>query len=306
MVAVTAAATELAQVTRFAGTNGMVTSDGKRFLYVSDAGLVTADLDSLLRGDTPPAGLRTLVLHTALQDAGVAVYFAAGLRPDGTVLGVRPGPGAGELSLVRIEPPGTEKILVTERPPAPGQSAPTILTPSQTYDGAWIAYQVGDSGFGYARGDGSDQALVAIGGLQGVSISPDGTRVAYARRLDDNYTHVAVRGIGTDSETFVRGSEQAQAGLFNETMPVWSSDGRYVAYTSDFGVAPSTSGLIGQNLWVFDTTSGTNTRLTTSNALVRDIRWGTDGYIYFDSDSGTDYSSGTGAVFHVWRLRPAL
>jgi Tol biopolymer transport system component len=312
IVTTTGSATELAQVTRSTINSNLlpvVTPDGQHLVYNLADGIVIANLDSLLRGEDPPAGLKTLIMTSAFQGIGLSPMS---LRPDGSLLGVWSGPGPGETSLVRLDPPGMQKVLFTERPPAPGQAPAALSYPSATSDGAWIAYAAGNGGFGYARSDGSDQVVVASSGFDFPVISPDGTRFAYGTRDGAGYVHVAIQPIGLGTETAVRGAEQAQAGQFSETMPAWSPDGRYVVYASDFGVGADTNTMVdgtsanGQDLWVFDTATGTSTQLTTGSARSDSPRWGTDGYIYFSSDSGNAYASGGNDKFFVWRLRPVL
>src|SRR5436305_2202790 len=123
-----------------------------------------------------------------------------------------------------------------------------------------------------------DRILAELADVQefrSVSISPDGKRVAWARRIRDRkgaWKLSAVEVAGATSDAPARRVSGASDGRArDEKSPVWSPDGKRIAFLSD-------AAKDGQSqIWVAPADGGPARRLSAVKGQLADPRWSPDG-----------------------------
>jgi serine/threonine-protein kinase len=120
-----------------------------------------------------------------------------------------------------------------------------------------------------------DNEVVATQALGGrVSVSPDGRRIVYVGRSEGS-TRLMMKEASQVSPAPIAGTEGAVS-------PFFSPDGKQVGFVKD-----------GKTVRIFPLDGGSPLTLTDSaNATAAD--WGTDGYVYFEVDSGINRIRATG------------
>jgi len=102
------------------------------------------------------------------------------------------------------------------------------------------------------------------------AISPDGTRVAFARAGDDALSRIGVAPLDDPERAMML--TEANDGLLSHRQPAWSPDGSRICYR-DFS-----------DLWLVPASGGEPKRLTEDDPPDRDPAWSADGHhIYFAS-----------------------
>ena len=197
------------------------------------------------------------------------------ISPDGSMIAyVRTQGGNSDIWVVDVE--GGEPLRLTTDPAEDSK-------PAWFPDGSALAYvsarDGGTSIWRLPRLGGSPTQLVS-GGWD-PSVSPDGTRIAYATTGPSGLARIAVAPL--DDPTHARLLTGDADGGFNHEDPAWSPDGREICYSATRG------------LWLVPATGGPARVLTAGKADV-EPEWSADGrFVYFSS-----YRDGNAAI---WRVR---
>ncbi|HYN02449.1 MAG TPA: protein kinase [Vicinamibacteria bacterium] len=113
------------------------------------------------------------------------------------------------------------------------------------------------------------------------AISPDGSRVAFARTGSAGYNRIAVASLAAPTlATFLTHDED---GLWDHRQPAWSPDGREIAYAD------------ARNLWLVPAAGGRAGRVTSSPGPDGEPAWSPDGNFLF-------YSSYRDDTLALWRV----
>ena len=112
--------------------------------------------------------------------------------------------------------------------------APQLFAPQWTPDGSHILFSSG-LGIYSIETDGSSLRQVAelVGGAGSLSISPNGSSVAYSTTRDRQIPPYYIETSNLDGSDRSRLTEQALEGIpsgLNETSPAWSPDGQHIAF----------------------------------------------------------------------------
>jgi Tol biopolymer transport system component len=164
-----------------------------------------------------------------------------------------------------IDARGGEPLQLTR-----GQSPKS--SPAWFPDGSAIAF-VSERGaepvvWKISRFGGSATALVAR--ARDPAISPEGTRVAFARAVDDSWMRVFVARIGDPGEA--RQLSFDEHGRWHHRHPAWSPDGRSLCYADE------------RDLWLVDVEDGAPRPLLVDDATDMHPTWSPDGdRVYFSS-----------------------
>jgi len=207
--------------------------------------------------------------------AGAAWEAEPAIAPDGSLVAYA-AEEAGNVDIWLVDAHGGDPLQLTHDPAVDG-------TPAWFPDGSAVAYasNLGDRPaiLKVPRLGGSPVLLVAD--ATHPTISPDGTRIAFARVGPRSELRIfvapladpgAARMITTDGE-----------GVWDHVQPAWSPDGTRICYSAQ------------RDLWVVPGTGGGAQRLTTDGEYDREPAWSPDGrFVYF-----TSYREGTVALWRV-------
>ena len=119
-----------------------------------------------------------------------------------------------------------------------------------------------------------------------VAISPDGKRIVYVGRASGGITRLWMKDADQVSPTILAGTDGA-------TSPFFSPDGRQVGFVKD-----------GRTVRTLSLEGGSPLTLTDSaNATAAD--WGSDGYVYYEAESGINRIRSTGGRSEeVYKISP--
>jgi TolB protein len=125
--------------------------------------------------------------------------------------------------------------------------------------------------------DGSGQHYIGIEGFAS-KWSPDGTRLIYSSQKSGNYEIYTCLIDGTNEQCLTNTSA-------HESYPVWSSDGKQIAFCASTGVFNTQEALVTYEVYLMNT-DGTNIRqLTNNNCYDGYPRWSPDNTrLVFNSD----------------------
>ena len=113
------------------------------------------------------------------------------------------------------------------------------------------------------------------------AISPEGTQVAFSRRMDGGNLRIGIAPVTEPAKARMLTSDAD--GLWDHEYPAWSPDGRLICYTSRHG------------LWLVASAGGKARPLTPGSDRDFDATWSSDGkHVYFAS-----YREGTVALWRV-------
>ena len=114
----------------------------------------------------------------------------------------------------------------------------------------------------------------AVGGSLSPQWAPDGSLITFVSAAGD------LAGVDPEDRSFrilTRDLTLSGVGSLGAPQPVWSPDGRFVAYTSDRDGAP--------DIWLWSAEEGTDRRLTRLSARANGLSWSPDGaWIAFAGD----------------------
>ncbi len=111
--------------------------------------------------------------------------------------------------------------------------------------------------------------------LRNVAISPDGKTIAFTYK-GDVYTVPSAGGM----------ARQLTSNPAYDSYPVWSPDGKYLAFSSDRDGS--------QDVFIISSTGGTARRLTTSSTAEKPAAWLNDSTVLFIASEMPDYRSALG------------
>jgi len=171
--------------------------------------------------------------------------------------------------------------------------------PAVSPDGRWVAASLGNAHvfFTHTRASSRfDPALVlveargtgtvALGSGAEPSWSPDGTRLAFVRKVGDRaHVFVAEAKRGAKAIAITDGAD-------DDALPAWSPDGALVAFCS----SPVSDGIArNANLFVVRPDGSGLRQVTEGDANACRPAWAPDGTLYFHANAD--------GRFHIWRLR---
>src|SRR5262245_12825799 len=127
--------------------------------------------------------------------------------------------------------------------------------------------------------------LINLVQVSGAEISPDGTQVIYTKselkKWSDNKRVTSIWISNAD------GSDQRQLlGSDKDRSPVWSPDGKYVAFLSTRDQAENARDAAGAQIWLLRMSGGGEaTKLSDLKSAVRSMKWAEDSTrIFFSAD----------------------
>jgi Tol biopolymer transport system component len=197
------------------------------------------------------------------------------LSPDGSLIAYA-SDEAGQPDIWLVDAHGGSTLRLTDgsaaaRSPAwfPSGEAVAFVSDREGRTGIWKVSRLG----GIAtrlEADAEDPA-----------ISPDGTRIAFARSGPSGEMRIFVAPLSNVEDARMLTSDGA--GLWNHRYPGWSPDGRTLCYSGQ------------RDLWAVSATGGPARKLTSDDEVDTECAWSPSGrYVYFSS-----YREGTMAVWRV-------
>ncbi len=158
------------------------------------------------------------------------------------------------------------------------------LGPTRLFSTGWRTTLSLDATIGVTDIAGSTMSVLGAG--TDPAWSPDGSRLAFARRTGGHLHLFVANADGT-------GATQITDGTEDDRQPTWSPDGRAIAFCS---MHPNDAGWVQANLFAVHPDGSGLTQLTEGDRLACRPDWARDGFIYFHANA-TD-------AFHIWRIRP--
>jgi uncharacterized protein (DUF885 family)/Tol biopolymer transport system component len=206
--------------------------------------------------------------------------FALAFSPDGSLLA---SGGLDETVVVwGIPAPGarTAQRAPATGPDAAGLPGGTALAPAGNGVIAFSSYRDGESAIFSMKADGTEITHLSRGGLRDTrpAWSPDGSRIAYARRIGHANHEIYV--MNADGSGAKRLTDLPQS---TETEPAWSPDGSRLAYISNQSLNANT--FTGRfNVFVMEADGSEPTLLTDMGGSNTSPDWSPEGgRIAFDS-----------------------
>ena len=220
--------------------------------------------------ETPlPAGRPLQVTSTEAWEGQPA------LSPDGTRIAYAANTG-GNLDIYVADVHGGSPLRLTD-------DAAIDASPVWFPDGREIAFVSERSGQNsiWRMGQLGGGAMLLVPNAGDPALSPDGTRIAFTRASGSGSTCIGVAPLSDPAQARMITDEHD--GMWDQTHPTWSPDGRAICYASRHG------------LWVVPASGGPARRLTMEADLDREPVWASaGGHIYFSS-----YRAGTIALWRV-------
>ncbi len=270
-------------------TEPHLSPDGKIVVFVSSASAQDAKGNAITQtsivGADPSNGSgRTIYTGTN----GATDYPT--WTPKGSLVYVSNATGTPALVHALTSAPNAAFRIITD-----GKMAKNPAYPCVAPDGRRIVFQATVAGTDSIVTIGADGSrLTVLGPGYAPSYSPDGKRIAFARAIGGAYeimTMNAVNGGGLVQVTNARASS---------SKPKYSPDGRYIVFESSYGasVIPGGSPEATFNVFAVKPDGTSFTQLTTGAGESGMPFWGTDGFIYFESNQGGTSSR------DIWRVQP--
>jgi len=200
------------------------------------------------------------------------------LSPDGSLIAYA-SDEAGQPDIWLVDAHGGSTLRLTDgsgaaRSPAwfPSGEAVAFVSDRGGRPGIWRVSRLGGP------------AAPLVADAEDPAISPDGTRIAFARAGPSGpsgKTRIFVAPLGSVANALMLTSEGD--GLWGHRYPAWSPDGRAICYSAQ------------RDLWVVSSTGGPGRRLTSDDEVDAECAWSPTGrYVYFSA-----YREGTMAVWRV-------
>ncbi|MEW6757298.1 MAG: protein kinase [Acidobacteriota bacterium] len=226
----------------------------------------------LRRGDGgPPA------VHPRQVTAGTPVESEPALSPDGRTVAYAADAGGRRDVWISDVGGGPALRLTTE-----GESNGS---PSWFPDGAalaFVSWRGGRPGI-WKVGRLGGAPVPLLKDAEDPAVSPDGTRLAFARAAGEGFLRIGVASLDSPGEA--RLLSDGSGGIWDHRHPSWSPDGRTLCYEDH------------NDLWLLPSEGGPARALTRDDPPDTFPRWAPDGrHIYF-----TSLREGTSAI---WRVEP--
>ena len=238
---------------------------------------------AIVGGDPGGAGGRTIYTSAKslngspswLPNGNAFVYVSNGMGSWNLVRSLSRSPNAGVAVVVR------------------GDIAPGLAQPKVSPDGKRVAFQmtVSDSTYvGVANMDGTSFTQLTEGTRP--SWSPDGSRLTFVRQVGTEW-QVFTADARTGDELTQVTNVDAQSDA-----PSYSPNGEYLVFCSNLGwnKFPNGSADHTYNLYAIKVDGTSLTQITDGARDTCVPYWGSDGWIYFESNESGNYD--------IWRLQP--
>lgn len=197
------------------------------------------------------------------------------ISPDGTLVAFTSSKD-GNRDVWVLDVRGSDAIRLTSSPEAEGRPA---WLPDQSAVLYVAEHEGGSDVMRVPRLGGMAELLIAD--ATDPAVSPDGTRIAFARHLVSGSSRIGVAPLADPARAVMLTGNGD--GLWDHAFPAWSPDGKEICY-SDF-----------RDLWRVPADGGPARRFTFDHATDRRPAWSADGFIHF--------SSGREGGWAVWGIR---
>ncbi|PYT01974.1 MAG: hypothetical protein DMF63_03830 [Acidobacteria bacterium] len=169
----------------------------------------------------------------------------------------------------------------------PGIESDQPLGPVYSHDGRFVVYQMPDEIRVYDLDTRSDRSVIKTSAGGNPSFSPDGQKILFQERIDEN---TEICQVNIDGSGFINLTNAT----FRDMAPAYSPDGSKIAFASNREFGTSTFELYTMN------SDGTDTKLVFGDrAMSVNPAWSADGKTLFFSNDREDGRVGNFEVFSV-------
>lgn len=265
-----------------------VDSSGQQFVYsvpFTRPEVTRGELCNLWRqvgqGVTRLTDGSVIDFEASVSTDGQFSYFSANrLRPD-------------KFNLWRVRMTGQGGFTKITDSPSSIRDTDPVSSPDGTRV-AYTSYLRGVRGvpqIWVAQADGTLPTQLRVG--ESPSWSPDGRKLAYVARDDDNFQQIWVMNVDGSNPT------KLTSGSSRHLYPLWTSDGQRIVYASNQAI--NAEGLPNYDIWIMSESGIDRTQLTVNGSWDSRPAVSPDGkYIYFLSNRGTKKTFGDN--WQIWRI----